>query len=220
LVSYTATAYYVRGFWRHNPSSFAAGSLLAVLESVHRFANYWPVLSFKRDLIRLLETAAISARDYVPRRLSSGDWPTKEWLREEGRQVAAALRGKKRLILSADPDVQAAFVAGVASAFVSIAKGDWHAVLESGPSDAEPLPDRRRPPRWYTLVTFSIAAVPGFFLLLFAYLPWIDVGIPRAVIDVAAVWAVATVVFRSADPHIAEKVATLQEIVRFVRGGV
>ena len=81
----------------------------------------------RREAVRSLETAAVTAEHYLPRYLDPRDEATAVWLRERAAQWAAALRSHKRWILTErarnDPAVER-----LRETLRAAAHGEWNAV--------------------------------------------------------------------------------------------
>jgi hypothetical protein len=53
----------------------------------------------------------------LPRRLQTGDAATEEWYREQAKQIAAAFRDLKRLVINPAPDSRALFTTRIMASY-------------------------------------------------------------------------------------------------------
>jgi len=90
-------------------------------------------LSRKQVILSFLEDAAKYFEYYIPRHLSSGDKSTDDWFKNSMKQVAAALREKKKWILTPMEDTAEYLIAKMTSTLVFVVTDNWHALEREEP---------------------------------------------------------------------------------------
>jgi hypothetical protein len=79
----------------------------------------------RKQQIFLLEKTAKSIENDLPRTLRGGDYATDAWVKETMRQVAAALREKKKSLLIPNKVTSNSIIKSLSSTLIHIADGNW-----------------------------------------------------------------------------------------------
>ncbi len=174
----------------------------------------WMGFKYKEEQLRIIENIARSIEYFVPRRLSSGDVVVDEWLKETTKQVAAAMREKKKWILMPSEDTRDSFVESMASTLVYIVSDDWSA-LEHLETKKLTRPELRRVIASFTLKAFRtvlVALLPTLGFLIFQQTPLAITGVLREYIIVGLlIWGLLAFI-AVLDQNFSAKISAIKDI--------
>jgi hypothetical protein len=199
--------------WRTNkfyPDSVVVTELLDVLHQVETHPERWGKLDFRRARMRQLENVADRLERELPHRLRSGDPLTDEWMNKATRRMAAALRAKKKWLLTPKPDTREHLIKALAAALVNTATGDWDGLEQA---DLEPVSRAQFVSQVGGLVWQLVqGALP---LLVLLGIRRVEPAFAGPLADSAITGAVMWFALRLLaviDPHYREKLAELKEL--------
>jgi hypothetical protein len=115
------------------PDAVLVYGLLQILSQVEKKPKQWADLVFKRQVINKLEEIARCVQYNLPRQLRSGDAGTDSWFKETTKQIAAALREQKKLILTPKPDSRDQFIAELSTNLIQATSGNWDGLKKVKP---------------------------------------------------------------------------------------
>jgi hypothetical protein len=171
--------------------------------------------SIRRELMNRLESAANSVHHGLPRQMSSGDRDLQSWLAEETAKIAAALRYRKRLLVSPDDNTLGQFTKQTADDLVYAAKGEWTSMNQVQ------LPDLSASDR--LVHALSLIKSISFSVLPFACLVTIQrsaMAIEGALANYlkagAILWGLVTFL-RAFDPQYMSKITAVKDVVEAMR---
>ncbi len=104
------------------------GELISILVYEENNPESWTKLVHKRRLLEVLERIAKYVEYNLPRRLRSGDIATDTWIKDTMKQVASALRKKKKWVLTPKKDTRDYFIQSIASTLICFVEGNWDAL--------------------------------------------------------------------------------------------
>ncbi len=189
--------------------------LIHLLYLVEQSHGDWVELEYKQRQMALLELAAICIEKYLPLQLPSGDALTDLWWRERTRQIAGALREKKKWILTPTNLTYNDFVDKMAHALICLITGDWDALERCEP---EKLP---RLSSWRTisvtmLRTVLLAALPIIGFWIFQQTPLALTDPARGYVSAGVfIWIVLTCLTQL-DPNISARISAFKDVVNLV----
>jgi hypothetical protein len=88
-------------------------------------SSRWLEFRYKRELLGRLEIVADCIEGGLPRRLRSSDVATDNWYREQARQMAAAVRHLKRLVVNPGLESRAQFIEPILHSYYRAVRGEW-----------------------------------------------------------------------------------------------
>jgi hypothetical protein len=97
-----------------------------VYEETHPYD--WARIKHKRYLLFTIDRLAFHIEYILPRRLRSGDGATNAWLKTTMKQIAAALRDKKKWILTPQEHTRDHFLNEMAYMLIFFVQGNWDAL--------------------------------------------------------------------------------------------
>jgi hypothetical protein len=170
-------------------------------------------LSSMRYTLEALEEASQCLDHYLPQRLRSGDIITDDWFNDSMRQVAAALREKKKWILTPKKDTFDNLAAIMSSTLLCIINGDWDA-LERKEPDKVILSVRRHAVIDFILKISKVvllAVLPILVFLGYQLTPFAITGAAQGFVIVGLIlWVGLTFLVRF-DPDVNAKVQLLKD---------
>jgi hypothetical protein len=200
-------ASYAFGRWQRAsfPDAYACLRLHDALIQTEDPANWWEGLPFRRGLLADLESAARCIEHDLPRALRSGDATTDEWFRTTMSRASAALRAKKKWLLSPRPDTRDHFASAIAQTLLHLAEGDWDALEQTDP---ERLPRLEAVGNWAATWPKALlfAALPalGIWALRSHFPTYLPEEYVKWAVPLAAVWAWISLT-AALDPHLDTK---------------
>ncbi len=204
--------------WRTNtaiPDAIIVNDLALVLQDVERHPEKWIDLSARRDWLARLENVADRIEQDIPRQLRSGDAATDEWMRKTMRQMAAALRAKKKWLLTPKADTRQHFMRAIAQSLVHAATGDW----DSFEKIELPASTLSWPARAANLaLTLLKSAFPLLALLVIQRVyPAFNALVGDYALSGAILWFVVSLI-ASLDPQYKDKLAGAGEALNLLGG--
>jgi hypothetical protein len=190
-----------------------ASNLLDLLHLVETQPNRWTEADFKQNLMQRLERTARCLEQDLPSLFRSGDGMTDAWLKRTGREMAAALREKKKWILAPNPGSRERFLETLKDDLVSAATGNWDGFERMDPGNFS----RRQ--FFYRLGDFLQTLLLGALpLLILWFLQQTPLALGDAAADTARLvalgWLVLSLLFR-VDPLSKDKLASLEKVKGF-----
>lgn len=170
-------------------------------------------------LLPLLDSAARSIRDGLPRRYRSSDLAMNDWLTESARQWAAALDDLKKWVITPRHDTREQLTRHLASQYAFFVMGTWDALARKAPEAGS----RRRIGR--ALIadaarTLLTAAIPLLALLLIQRSPLALAGAAAASATLTVV-VFALVVFLSAvQPDLDTPIAGTKSVLDLLKSAL
>jgi hypothetical protein len=175
-------------------------------------------LAATQQVLNALERAAQGFEEYIPQALPSGDFVTDQWTRQTGRRIAAAIRQKKRWILTPKADTLESFCASIFDTLAAVATGHWDYCEQAEPEEWS-HPELWRFRIGSALKTAVVAACPVVVFWLISLTPIGPTGILKDYFTIAAaVWAVVVLVY-ALDSTIDSKVSILARITSILLPG-
>ena len=114
---------------RHHESAFPDSAIIArlsrLVDKIENEPDKWTDISFKQELMVLLESLAICTDRYLPRKQKSGDLVTDAWMKERTGKIAQTFRNWKQWVLTPMPDTRDVLLSQLGSTLVSAALGHW-----------------------------------------------------------------------------------------------
>lgn len=200
------------------PEAGICEDLFEVLFVVDRLGH--PIsLAFRREVMIGLESAARKFETHIPRRLTSGDATSDEWIRYQLRHIAAALRSWKREMLQASPIGVSELAVNLASALDAAVDCRYGSLVEAiGIEPGEENVERRAfNTTAKAIVAISVRALlPAALLVALQLTPAALEGSVRNYAAAAVVlWGVISLL-SVLDPRYAEKVDAFVELGSFL----
>jgi hypothetical protein len=204
--------------WRVNlaiPDAVIVNELVTILQEVEQNPDQWIDLKARRGWMARLEIVADRMEQDIPRQLRSGDAATDEWMRKTARQIAAALRAKKKWLLTPKADTRQHFVRAMARNLVHAAMGDWDS-FEKAELQAPML---SWPARVANLAaTLLKSAFPLLALLVIQRVyPAFNALVGDYALSGAILWFVVSLL-ASLDPQYKDKLAGAGEALKLLSG--
>jgi hypothetical protein len=109
------------------PDAVLVHILLNILSIVERQPRRWAELGFRRQLIPMLEDAAICIQHGFRRQCQSGDDTVDRWVQDITERQAAGLRELKKWVLTPKSDTRNQFIARIGASLSQITSGNWDA---------------------------------------------------------------------------------------------
>ena len=129
----SAVAYFAAlAIRRTHPDALVVDSLLRTLARLERSAERWSQLTFKCEVMAMLEEVA-TRLEMVARRLRGRDAATDAWLTQRGEEMSAGMRAEKKGLLSAGVKHRERLVSVVGDSLVHSATGDWELMRRTSP---------------------------------------------------------------------------------------
>jgi hypothetical protein len=218
IAAYVALEYTLRriAIKRHADSVFVQ-SLLEALTDVFFLdgRDYGQRgLDPRRDAMRYLETAAVSAERFLPRMLAPGDEATAKWLGERGAEWASAVRSHKRWVLTQRTKDERG-VDRLRKTLEAAARGEWND-LERRPA----FQASRRSMLRTLVATILRGASPLAAVIVLRALdvPGLDGEIGNYVLIGSGAWLVLSLLAQY-DPLFGAKIGAAADISKTLRGG-
>jgi hypothetical protein len=218
IAAYVTLEYALRrlAIARHADSAFVQ-ALLETLADLffldgrdHRQLGFDP----RRDAVRNLETAAVTAELYLPRLLAPGDEGTAKWLGERAAEWASAVRAHKRWVLTQRARDDRA-VERLRKTLAAAAHGEW-TDLERRPAFQA---SRRSVLRMLVATTLRGASPLAAVILLRVFdVPGLDGKIGDYVLIASGAW-LALSFLAQYDPLFGAKIGAAADISKTLRGG-
>jgi hypothetical protein len=186
--------------------------LIYLLYLAEQYHGEWVELEYKQRQMALLELAAICIERYLPHRLPSGDAVTDTWWRERTRQIAGALREKKKWILTPTKLTYNDFVDKMVHTLICIINGDWDALERSEPEKLTHLHS------WRTITvsllrTVLLAALPIIGFWIFQQTPLALTDPARGYVGAGVfIWIVLTCIAQI-DPNFSARISAFKDVV-------
>ncbi len=195
----------------HHPIVLLIDDLISILISIEDDHAGWVSLESKQRQLLWLEEAAKCIQDYLPRRLRCGDIVTDAWQKETTKQFAAALREKKRWLLTPKRDTYEYFVRSIAFTLICISDGNWDSLERREPE--KPSFSQVWQSRIFVLLrAFCVALLPvvGFWVI-----QWTPLALKGTAHDAVAVgvfiWASLTFI-ALLDANFSTKISAIKDI--------
>jgi hypothetical protein len=193
------------------PDALLVDGLINILLMVEEDPEHWTELSFKRRLLGRLEEISICVERALPRQLRSGDDLTDIWLSEKAAQFAAALRDKKKWVLTPKLDTRDAFIRCMRHYLIIAAVHDWDSLERITPEQLS------RPRAWQSrattaLRTLVVAGMPLAGLWLIQQTSFLLAGtIAEYATAGALLWAMLALI-TTLDPQFQTKIAAIKDV--------
>ncbi|HEV2582588.1 MAG TPA: hypothetical protein VGT44_17150, partial [Ktedonobacteraceae bacterium] len=192
------------------PMAVVVDSLLTILRDLPADVR----ATDQRRQLYLLEKAARHLEHYLCKKVPSGDTATDMWTRENAHQIAAALRDKKKWIITPKPDTNSCLVLSIGTTFNHVITGNLDALERMQPEKFS------HPRSWLTRIikiirTLFIAFLPPAALWAIQLTPLAGLIAPARTYLLFGVlaWAVVTIL-RELDPDFSQKISTIRDMLR------
>jgi hypothetical protein len=177
------------------------------------------LLSYKRIQLQYLERASKCIEKYLPRCLPSGDIDTDSWIKEATGQVAAAIREKKKWILTTKKDTSIYFIRSISLTLLSFIQDDWDS-LERMEKHKRSIPNIRLLVANFALKTLRIIVLLGLPIVGFWMFQKFPLAIPDTVRGYVFVglflWEMFTLII-VIDPNLNAKVSVIKDLTSLLR---
>jgi hypothetical protein len=200
----------------HHPVEVIIHNLILTLREVETESINSINLEVKRRQVLRMEVVAHCFEYYLFEQLASGDIITDGWLRKMTKEMALAIREKKRWLLTPTNNNQEEFLNRIVSVLICVIKGNWDAIERMEPeklTDGLPsLPPLRRPWVVNLLKTVAIAILPVLGFSLVQWSPWAIKG-PFLDYMVIGLFIWVFLVFVSTlDPNLSNRLSILKNL--------
>jgi len=118
---------------RRAPDAALISLFISLIRKVEKAPNQWLLLGFRKDCIRMLESAAAYMERDVRRSLQPRDALRDGWARGQYAEIAEAIRDLKTWLLLPKAETKDAFLCRIAATLTHIADGDWDALDRKKP---------------------------------------------------------------------------------------
>lgn len=172
------------------------------------------LMNYKKNQLKYLEKASKCIEIYFPRNLLSGDFVTDKWTRETTEQVAAAIRDKKKWVITPKIDTNEYFIKSIAFILICIINGNWDELERKEVKKASV-------PRLRTLITIVILKLLRIFLLIGLPIAgfWVFQQLPLQIPDIVRgyiyaglfLWELLTIIVLI-DPNLNTKISAMKDI--------
>ena len=196
------------------PLAILICNLIDVLSSVEQKRSRGIDLKEKLKQLSGLEITARCIEWYLPQQLYGGDVVTDTWWKEIMREVANALRDKKRWILSPKEDTQDWLTRSLASTLVCIIKGNWDGLERMKDNDVT-HPHLWRSRVFLVVGLFIEAALPILAFLIIQHFFSLSTPVHDYLIVGLFLWVLITVI-GSLDPSFSDKVAAIKNVTSII----
>ncbi len=212
------SSFIYRLIYARRPMTLLIHNLLLLLYAADSDSSHWPHLNYRRTQLLQIEIVAKYLEDYLPRQLQSGDIVTDTWMKEKTRRFAAALREKKKWLLTPKNDTHDYFAKSIASTFICIINGNWDG-LEQADLEKLSIPQLR-----HTIVLFMlkvleaavVAILPaGSIWLLHQMSLTFDQTFQQFLYVGAFIWALLTFIV-VLDPNFSTKMSAFKDAVNLL----
>jgi hypothetical protein len=200
----------------HHPVEVIIHNLILTLREVETESINSINLEVKLRQVLRMEVVAHCFEYYLFEQLASGDIITDGWLRKMTKEMALAIREKKRWLLTPTNNNQEEFLNRIVSVLICVIKGNWDAIERMEPeklTDGLPsLPPLRRPWVVNLLKTVAIAILPVLGFSLVQWSPWAIKG-PFLDYMVIGLFIWVFLVFVSTlDPNLSNRLSILKNL--------
>jgi len=213
IVSFSFELVKLKYYYSLYPLDILIDTLLSILYASENIDNN--LVEYKRGQLKRLEKAAKCIENYLPRRLQCGDIVTESWLRGTAKQLAAALREKKKWIITPKEDTHDFFVKSIVFTLISIVNDNWDA-LERVEPEKLTLSQLRNSLfifLWRLLRIIFIAGLPIVGIWVFQQTPFAFTGSVRGDVIVGLfIWCLLTFVV-ALDPSFGTKISALKDVM-------
>jgi hypothetical protein len=200
-----------------HPDALLVHILLNILSIIEKQPRRWPELSFRRQLIPMLEEAATCIQNGLSRQYWSGDGIIDLWLRDTATRQAASLRELKKWVLIPKPDTRNQFIVRIVAGLSQITSGNWDALEQRDPEKISRL-------QWWC--SHATTASRAVFMAILPGLLWWALqqtslalrGVPAEYVTVGIyIWAALTLIM-ACDPLFGLKATAFKEVVQSLPG--
>ncbi len=179
-------------------------------------------IDFRRINIICLEHAALLIEHYLPYRLHSGEIMTDSWFKESMRQAAAALREKKKWLLTPKDDTWDNLLDVMTSTLECVVSGNWDALQRTEPAKITPSTVKHVIFNFLmkAFKTAIIAVLPALGFLAFQMSPLAVSGTVQGIIEVIVLLWVGVTFLWTYDPDVSAKFSLLKNMKDLFSGGI
>jgi hypothetical protein len=164
-------------------------------------------LDFKIKSTNRLEYAADEIENHLPKRLKTQNVKINAWFRMRCKEIAYALREKKKWILTPKPDTSEFFVRSLADFLIHFMQNEWD-FLERMEVPQKSIKERIISQLWRILRVLVIGLLPIAILL------WLQsehlLTIDANEIGIAVVWAIVNLLW--IDPSAKDKITAVKDL--------
>ena len=108
-----------------NPDAIVVSRLVDVVATFEQKRRWATDVDLKQRLLRDIEQCARTIERLLPSRLKSGDISTDRWTRESARQIANAIRVKKKSVVTPSADTTKQLLPFFTNALLCVTTGNW-----------------------------------------------------------------------------------------------
>jgi hypothetical protein len=141
--------------------AYIISCLIRILAYEETHPYDWARIQHKRYLLFTIDRLAFHIENILPRRLCSGDGATNAWLKTTMKQIAAALRDKKKWILTPQEHTRDNFLNEMAYMLIFFVQGNWDAL------DRKELEGMTTRGIWHTFVDLLLKMVKFLLSAIF-----------------------------------------------------
>lgn len=189
-----------------HPETIVVYNILLVMQKLDEglLSNFY----VKNMFVTRLEYAAYYFENHIFHRLRTPDNETNEWIQERTRQIASALRDKKKWIYTPKPDTSQYLMKSLANFLIHFLRNEWDLL------ERLDMPKTSRKGIWKEqALTFTRNLIFGLLpigtLLLLQYTKIVSTPFSDSVIGVATIWAIINILWL--DPSAKEKINAVKD---------
>ena len=194
------------------PEGLVIHNLLLVLSKVDFRDDAQLSREFKMKSPVRLEFAANAIENHLPKQLKIQDGETKLWFRQRCREIAYALREKKKWVLTPKPDTSEYFIQSLTDFVIHFMYNEWDS-LERMAVPEIPLKDKFFRQTW----TILRALVVGFLPLTVLY--WLQerqiIPANTNLIGITIAWAIVNLLW--IDPSTKDKMSAMKDLTGLMK---
>jgi hypothetical protein len=215
-ILYLAKTIKLRIYYLRCPLSIIIYRLIFLIDALERCETIPISLRDKEWYLIRLEEVANCVEHYVPSGLKSRDFITDNWTKETTKRIAAAIRNKKKWILTPKSDTREYILQSMTFALTCFIYGNWDALEQIEPEKLS------SPQLRHSIFTFLInllriiliGVLPLVSVWLFQQTPFAFTGIGREYVIIGIfVWELLTLVF-VLDPNLGVKISVMKDVTR------
>jgi hypothetical protein len=200
-----------RTFKSNHPDAFIVSKTIETLEKLEKGGKLWLNIDNRRDLMLLFEEVAQCIENQLYKKLQPNDIYIDNWFRKATKEIAAAIRAKKALVLIPNLDTPQLLSTYFKSILIAVARGNWENIERVEPGQA--------PLRvvWYDRIANLLMALAtgGTPILLLYLVQKTDLALTSPLLDYATagaiLWALFTLI-TAFDPSFNLKLEALKGI--------
>jgi len=205
------------GFERHMrkylQSEIIVYNILLVMHEIDN--GFFSTLYFKNYLATRLEYAASYMENYIYLGLKTKDESVNVWTKEKTRQIASALRAKKKLIFLSKSDTSQKLMRSLSEFLIHFQNNEW-SELERLEISEKSWRDNIKSQTPIIARNLLFGLLPLSILLLLPYLHIVAKPFSDSIIGIAILWAIVNLLWL--DPSAKEKINAVKDATASFKG--